>query len=143
MSDSRINREKELSDLEIPEFAYKADLELLTKYQSYSAELFRLSLLGLSVFGVMLSKQMLKDIKLIVVASIVCFGLAVACSLYHRFYSTEGLMYHILAIRKPNPVYKDRRNQMYRRSAIAMAIAAVMVGSAATLLCAGFVVAAF
>lgn len=92
----------------------------------------------------MLSRDMLRnDIKYVVVGSIVCFGLSVGCSLYHRFYSTEGLMYHILVIRKGDPAYKKLRNKMYHRSAIAMAGSAIMVGLAATLLCIGFVCSAF
>ena len=130
--------------LEVPENTYKADLELLSKYQSYSTELLRLSLLGLSVFGVMLSRGILKNTnKYIVVASIVCFGVSIACSLYHRYYSTEGLMYHILWIRKEESEDGKLRNTMYARSATAMGLAAIMVGLAATLLCIGFVLSVF
>ena len=127
--------------LNVPEETYKADLELLTKFQAFSGELLRLSLLGLSVFGVLLKANKLGEGEYVFFkASIICFGICSGFALYHRFFSTEGLMYHILTIRKPGESENiNNRNKMYRRSAIGMGIATLFLGIAASLLCIGFI----
>src|SRR5208337_3357338 len=45
----------------IPEACYKADAELLGQYQNYSAELLRLSLLGIAAIGFLLKDVALGD----------------------------------------------------------------------------------
>lgn len=49
--------EKYLSEIPIEENIYKADLTVLEKYQSFSSELLRLSLLSLAGYGFLIVKQ--------------------------------------------------------------------------------------
>src|SRR5215217_7501524 len=91
------NPEKAYGKLE--EDKYKAELELVDRYQSYVAELLRLSLLGIAVFG-FLYKDMFTDLgptplltlggvaitlggvaKTLAAAGVVLFGFAAAFSL--------------------------------------------------------------
>ena len=41
---------------ELTETSYKAELELVDRYQSFTAELLRLSLIGIAVFGFLYDK---------------------------------------------------------------------------------------
>lgn len=130
--------------LSVPEPMYKPDLELLSKFQAFSTEILRLSLLGLSVFGVMLTANILNTVKIkwYVIISIIAFGISSGLSLTHRFYSTQGFRYHIQAIRKNNVEKRDCSNKNYQISAkfLGGAIIALTVGAAT--LAVGFVFAA-
>ena len=58
----RIRDETPLSDptkafRELKEDKYKAELQLVDRYQSFVAELLRLSLLGIAVFGFLYTRQ--------------------------------------------------------------------------------------
>lgn len=128
----------------VPEDMYKVDMEILTKYQGYSAELLRLSLAGLSVFGFLLTQEILtSSIKWFVIVSIVSFGVSAAFSLAHRFSSTKGLFYHIRSIRHEGKGNDGKiRNLIYKRSGIFLAISSAALGVGAISLCFGFIVAA-
>jgi len=132
------------ASIPIHEETYKADLELLSKSQAFSSELLRLSLLGLSVFGVLLKYLVFHDhdTKKWFILSIICFGICAGFSLFHRYFSTKGLMYHILNIRKPSKDYANDRNRMQNRSASGLAIASCFMALALLCLCSGFVKAA-
>ncbi len=91
------------------EDAYKADLEILDRYQSYSSELIRLSLLGIGALAFFLTQVALaheppSDLKDELAAlafgiSALLFTLSTACALSHRYHSTDGFASHIKAIR--------------------------------------------
>jgi hypothetical protein len=90
---------------------YDADLVIYDRFQSYSAELLKLSLAGLGGIGFFLSfisqdksGQFGKVLASCWFVFFCCmatgsFTLAVALSLCHRFFATDGLFYHIRAIK--------------------------------------------
>ena len=127
--------------MKIDESEYKADLEVLTKFQNFSSEILRLSLLGISVFGVLLNGNFfnLNEIKLYIVLAIICFGLSAAFSLGHRFWSTSGFMCHIKFLRVDKQQIKDRRNKRYKLSAKLMASGVISIGLGAIFLVIGFI----
>src|SRR5215208_469296 len=100
---------------DLNEDKYKAELQLVDQYQSYVAELLRISLLGIAVFG-FLYKEMVAAIgptellepaayallwiaKLLAVLGVVAFGVAAGSALIFRFAATEGARYYIEALR--------------------------------------------
>jgi hypothetical protein len=91
---------------------YTADLELLDRYQSYSAELLRVSLLGMSAFGFLLEKSgWLKTTD----AGLVPFAIGVAtmaisagAALGHRYLSSDS-MGHWLNLQRLNTTLELQR----------------------------------
>ena len=76
--------------------------ELVDRYQAFSAEILRLSLLGIAVTGFFFKEviQTLPDIpKMLVGLSVLLFGLAAAFALYHRFWSCETLRLFVWSLR--------------------------------------------
>ena len=92
----------------VSEDTYKADLALLDRYQSYSSELIRLSLLGIGALAFFLGQfsatsglVALKDGLSAVAlgAAAILFTFSTACALSHRYHSSDGFASHIKAIR--------------------------------------------
>ena len=95
--------------MELREEYYKADIILLEKYQSYSAELLRISLLGIALLGFFFDKVSDSEafdpgakfsMALTLGVAAMLFAIAAAAALAHRFYSTDGIFYHIRAGRR-------------------------------------------
>ena len=86
--------------------AFANDLEVLKQYQSFSAELLRLSLLGLTALAVLIF-AVIKDDKIkidelsryLIITSSVLFGMSAAAALAHRYSSSDGLTLHLEALR--------------------------------------------
>jgi hypothetical protein len=119
----------------VPENLYKADLEILDRYQGYSSELIRLSLLGIGALAFFLAQvalgehtpASLKDwlAGLALGISALLFALSTACALSHRYHSTDGFTSHIKAIRSANAQppepsealkHANLRNRIYKVS---------------------------
>lgn len=89
---------------------YKAELDLVDRYQSFVAELLRLSLLGIAVFG-FLYEKIFKDIgpqelctnlgaaKYLAAVGVIMFGISAAVALIFRYCATEGARFYIEALR--------------------------------------------
>jgi hypothetical protein len=113
---------KRTLEYEVAESLYKADLELLSKYQAYSEELLRLALLFLVGYGFLLKELILPGGKpsalllcfassgflrifgrAAIVATLLAIVLAAAGALVHRYCSTDGfansVSYHRFAKR--------------------------------------------
>lgn len=94
----------------LDENKYKAELELVDRYQSYVAELLRLSLLGIAVFGFLYKEWFtgLGSIPLLTIGGVaktlaacgvLAFGVAAVAALIFRFAATEGARYYIEGLR--------------------------------------------
>ena len=115
--------------LVVPEDEYKVDLELLDRYQAYSAELLRLSLLGIAGYGFLIKEVLLTDkagkslcqARLIesgwLLIGVVMLGASAATALAHRNFSTDACACIIAFLRMTNskppasPVLIDRERQ--------------------------------
>src|SRR5919112_5350960 len=76
---------------ELKEDKYKAELQLVDRYQSFVAELLRLSLLGIAVFGYLYTKQLFEGLpaweypaKILAALSILVFGISAGSALAFR-----------------------------------------------------------
>jgi hypothetical protein len=98
-----------LAAVPVPESEYKADLALLDRFQGVSAEIIRLSLLGIGVLGFVLkgiidakpTPTWLKDscLGILVCVGALLFALSSFAGLLHRYLSADGFYYHIKDIR--------------------------------------------
>jgi hypothetical protein len=117
----------------IPEPEYKADLEVLDRYQAYSAEVARLATLTIIAFGFLLSfafynggrtqfGDALLRHKYVLTSRILALGIAVGLALAHRYVSTDAMSVLIRNIRISKsqdnftPDYVQAQgNQLFRR----------------------------
>ncbi len=99
---------RKLSDITLPADTYNADFQLTDRYQAFSTELIRLSLLGIAGYGFLIANVVLKsDENLNILAGqsmalgagVVFLGLTTALALAHRFFSTGCLAYQISILR--------------------------------------------
>jgi hypothetical protein len=106
---------------ELKEAKYKAELQLVDRYQSFVAELLHLSLLGIAVFG-FLYKEMLADFgpsplltitgvaKILAASGVLAFAVAAVAALIFRFSATEGARYYIEALRFPTDMKRAKKS---------------------------------
>ena len=97
--------------VEIPEERYRADLELHDRFQSFSAELLKLSFAGLAATGVslafltnshcdLISNNLVSGrLKYLAAVCLLGFGLSSILALVHRFFASDGMYHHIRAIK--------------------------------------------
>lgn len=93
----------------LEEDRYKAELNLVDRYQLFVAEMLRLSLGGLAIFGFIYEKMfssILKSTapfatqaKYTAVAGVLLLSACSACALVFRYFATEGARYYIEALR--------------------------------------------
>jgi hypothetical protein len=87
----------------LDEGKYRAELELVDRYQSFVAELLRLSLAGIAVFG-FLSEYLFSSktpiiTNVLAASGVLLFGLSAAGALVFRFFASEGARFYIEALR--------------------------------------------
>lgn len=158
---------KDLGEIEVP--ASKHDFDLSDRYQNFSAEMLRLSLLGIAGVGFLIANVLLnllpKDpnqqagrphlstsapiFSGLAAASLICLGLSSAASLAHRYLATDGLAYHLkslrLIVRKraedEDRVRKEKagRRLVFKLGTWSLIAAAVLLGLGAILLALAFV----
>jgi hypothetical protein len=87
----------------LDEGQYRAELELVDRYQAFVAELLRLSLAGIAVFGFLYEYLVSSESPIIanVLAAfgVLMFGISAASALVFRFFATEGARFYIEALR--------------------------------------------
>jgi hypothetical protein len=108
MSSNGSALDQRLAELDVSETRYKADLELHDRSQSFSSELLKLALGGITVVGFLLAnfpkgqlEQSLKDIPVRVLfsATVIAFALSVAAALLQRFYASGAMFHHLQVIK--------------------------------------------
>ena len=108
---SDIELVRSLAEIPLDEEEYKPDLEVTDRYQKFSAELLRISLLAISIFGFLLKEAIFnKDLsarysntfisaKYWFVSGLVALVFAAAFALVHRFVSSDCIAYQIRYLR--------------------------------------------
>lgn len=100
-----------LSEVPLEAEAYKADLEVVDRYQAFSTELLRLALLGIAGYGFLLSQIIfgntesaefltrLQRGQWLLALGLAALGVSAGAALMHRFYSTDCITHHIRFLR--------------------------------------------
>lgn len=107
----------------IPEDSYKPDLSLLDRYQSYSGELLRISLLGLAGYGFLIKDVVMANHDTItryeaglrgaawpLITGCIFLGLSAAFALAHRGLSSDAMSYLVLFLRATDDGYPNARS---------------------------------
>lgn len=99
--------------IDTPENTFSNDLQVSDRYQTFSAEMLRIALLGIAGIGFLVVNILLKDsaksrdlvagdnrsFMLFMSISLVCLGVSAAFSLVHRYLSTDSLACHLRSLR--------------------------------------------
>jgi hypothetical protein len=128
------------------------DFNLLERYQGVSAEFVRIALLGIGAVGLLYTLEPGKQpAGLAALGPRICFGVAVfvlgvaaACGIFHRYFSTDAMAYQIKIDReesKPTPdraiIEKEKKGRDWAfdwsgrsilGSAIALAVGSLALG---------------
>ncbi|OHT43970.1 hypothetical protein [Flavobacterium tructae] len=123
----RTLRTKYLSNIPINEDNYKVDFIILEKYQSFSSEILRLSLLGLTIYGFLITNVIFKitDVdkknfifikpfsgnKLLLLLGAVILILTALLALSHRYFSTDCMTHFIRGFRLRQKIFEIKSAQ--------------------------------
>lgn len=109
MKQSEHNIPKEelpLGLMQLPDKTFEYDLAVSNKYQSFSTELLRLSLLGIAAIGFLVVNVLAKGVpqsnsylKYFLSISLACLGLSAGCALLHGYASADAIAYQLGALR--------------------------------------------
>lgn len=104
--------EKYLGGLPLDKEACEPDLQVVDRYQSFSSELLRLSLLGITGYGFLIANIVLKATTTAeqyvllgpwtvwtLIIGAVALGLSAATALGHRYFSTDCLTHFVRRLR--------------------------------------------
>lgn len=144
---------KSLGLVPLDERTFEHDMAVLAKFQDFSAELLRIALIGISAIGFVAAKSIFPDekgqvynhiptsAKIFLTMSLILLGLSVACSLVHRYSSTDSISWHLQAMRRYSrneptdeeqaKKESEKRLMQFKRSKFALAVAATSLGLAA------------
>ncbi len=92
---------------------YEADFAIVDKYQSFSAEILRLSLLGIAGYGFLIANIVLKapderaflaefskpETVWALIIGTMALGLSAAAALAHRYYATDCITHFVRSLR--------------------------------------------
>lgn len=109
----RTLRDKYLSGIPLDEDYYKVDFAILDKYQMFSSELLRLSLLGLAIFGFFIANVIFKAVdqstyiflkpfisnKPLFILGAISLLLSALLALGHRYFSTDCMTHFVRRFR--------------------------------------------
>lgn len=143
---------------DIPVDALKHDWELLDRYQTFSAELLRMSLAGIAAVGFLVAalagKNSLLDITGLPPTSrwsmgvaLFALGLSAGAALAHRFVSSDSMACHISLLRmqlqgrSPSDIDSERalRNRRFKQSGALLLLSSLFLGVGALALAISFV----
>ena len=104
------NLTKQLGHQPIPDGTFEHDLAVQERYQNFSAELLRLSLLGIGAIGFISINTILGGnddriplpdvVRITTIFALISFGLAAIAALIHRYCITDMLSWQIQSLRR-------------------------------------------
>jgi hypothetical protein len=114
-------RDPDKAFVKLEEGKYRAELELVDRYQSFVAELLRLSLAGIAVFGFLYkitfeAGATIGVAKVPAALGILAFGISAASALVFRFFAAEGARFYIEALRFNPPNADSAQKKRARES---------------------------
>lgn len=113
MADDDLLNDPSTAYIKLNEQEYKAELELVDRYKSFVAEMLRLSVAGIAVFGFLykdIFKSETSDPLVIYLAAmgLIAFALSTVSALIFQYFANEGFRWYIVGLRsytykKENP----------------------------------------
>jgi hypothetical protein len=113
-------RDPDKAFVKLEEGKYRAELELVDRYQSFVAELLRLSLAGIAVFGFLYkitfeAGATIGVAKVPAALGILAFGISAFAALVFRFFAAEGARFYIEALRFTRAYADGAQKQLARK----------------------------
>ena len=134
---------------QVDEKKYKPELEIFDRWQSFSAEMLRLGILGIAVFGFLYQQVFagfnllvnpdipIRLIKVLSQLSLALFAFATVCALLYRYGSTEAMMHYVRGLRSDQEAISTQelkyRNWWLSKCLIFKIISAACLGLGALL----------
>lgn len=108
---------RSLGLVEVPNNTYEHDLAVSNKYQNFSSEVLRLSLLGIAAIGFLVTNTVFKnsapphqtgplgallpkEFKYLITLSLAWLGMSAGCALLHSYFSADTVAWHLSVIRR-------------------------------------------
>ncbi len=98
-----------LDDFKLDENVYKPDFELTERFQGFSKELVRMSLLGLGIYGFLIKLaaeqggdkylEALRIHKILATLGVAAFAISAACALLNGYFATQCLAHQLIISR--------------------------------------------
>jgi hypothetical protein len=117
---------KSIADLELDEKVYKPDFEITSKFQAFSKELVRISLLGLGLYGFLMKlggesghQQLVPATeiqKVVALGGAVAFAVCAGCALMHGVMSSQCLGHQLVISRYFGRLEGDRWDESHKES---------------------------
>jgi hypothetical protein len=114
------------ADLRLDEQVYKPDFEITEKFQSFSKELVRISLLGLGAYGFLIKMaadqggdrylEALRIHKVLAVLGVAAFAICASCALLNGFLATKCLAHQLIIARYFGRLDGDRYDEHTKES---------------------------
>lgn len=102
--------DKTLGTVELKSGTFEHDIAVVDRFQRFSTELLRISLIGISAIGYVIFRMPLDEAglglrdsptaKSLVIVSLVCLGIAASSALLHRYPSTDSISWHLQSMRR-------------------------------------------
>jgi hypothetical protein len=117
-----------IADLELEDKVYRPDFEITSKFQAFSQELVRISLLGLGVYGFLIKlatdepspqQRFLHAIQghqILAAYGVAAFAVCAACALMHGFMATRCLGHQLVISRYFGRLEGDRWDELHKES---------------------------
>jgi len=117
---------------------YETDFEIANKYIEFSSELLKISLTAISAIGALIIFEAkdghgfydLKPIKPLLFATVCLFGLTIVACLFHRFYASDFMSYHIKYLRTNKAEEKKGRTKCLKLASKSLVAAEFLFGGA-------------
>ena len=136
----------------MPKLSFSDDVQLLDRFQSFSAEVLRLASLSIAAIGYMLNSASAATIlapgrpivRIAFIVGLVALGLSICASLVHRYASTDSMAWHLdLERKKKNKTdvtsYEERRDLLFAISTWSIFAAPTFLIIGAVAVATGFV----
>jgi hypothetical protein len=147
-----MNPESPILPADIPSEGLKPDWDLLDRYQTFSAELLRMSLAGIAGIGfLVIGKAGLIRIsglpRLSMIVALVTLGLSAGAALTHRYVSSDSMACHVRLLRMELrgtqgagvASEKAARNFRLKLSSVTLFVSALFLGIGASALAVSFI----
>jgi hypothetical protein len=117
-----------IADLELEDKVYRPDFEITGKFQAFSQELVRISLLGLGVYGFLIKLatdepapqqrflHAMQGHKILAGCGVAAFAICAACALTHGFMATRCLGHQLVISRYFGRLEGDRWDELHKDS---------------------------
>ena len=115
-----------VADLKLDEQVYKPDLDVSKRFQEFSKELVRISLLGLGAYGFLIKMaaeqggdkylEALRMHKILAATGVAAFAICASCALLNGFLANKCLMQQLTIVRYFGRLEGDRYDERQKES---------------------------